>query len=63
MVDGVHRFAQHVGEPQQALEPARAFAEAEAGGQWGQPVNGRRHRAHPILVSLSGVNLTGRPPG
>ena len=32
-VDGVHCLAQHVGEPQQPLEPPRSLAEAETVGQ------------------------------
>ena len=43
-VDGVHRLAEHVGEPQQALEPSGPLAEAESVGQ-------RRQLSAPLQIT------------
>lgn len=48
--DGVHGLAEHVREPQQALEPPRPLTEAEPGGEFGRPFGSgfRRHGDVPL---------------
>ena len=52
-VDGVHRLAEHVGEPQQALEPSGPLAEAESIGKRRQR---RTFTNHAISVTLAGCH-------